>query len=141
MHFQKCWPKQHLWVYCIKAKAEKTNFKKKISWPPKKARLWVLKQKPLTKFFYIFFSALALKAVDAQTLFWSIFLKMHKKKLINLNRFWRLIAFLCLLKNTDQKDICASIAFKAESKPKHKENIFWVFFFHKKTRFFGDPKV
>ena len=37
--------------------------------------------------------------------------------------------FWCVFKNTDQKDICASIVFKAELKPKHEEkNSFEVFF-------------
>ena len=33
-------------------------------------------------FLFSIFSALALKTIDAQMLFWSIFLKMHNKKLI-----------------------------------------------------------
>ena len=52
-------------------------------------------------------------------------------------RFWRPIVF----KNTDQKDICASFVFKAESKPKHEETFFvWVFLKKPKTRFFKGPK-
>ena len=46
--------------------------------------------------------------------------------------------FQCVFKNTDQKDICASIVFKAESKPKHEEIIFWGVFHQK--RFLGGPK-
>ena len=49
--------------------------------------------------------------------------------------------FKCVFKNTDQKDICASIVFKAESKPKHLEKLFWGGFLQKpKTGFFGGPK-
>ena len=49
--------------------------------------------------------------------------------------------FQYVFKNTDQKDICASIVFKAESKLKHEENKIWGVFHQKpKTRFFGGPK-
>ena len=52
--------------------------------------------------------------------FSSVFLKMHKKKLLTAKNgqicvFWCLIAFLMHFKNTDQKKICASIVNKAES--------------------------
>ena len=30
--------------------------------------------------------------------------------------------FLWIFKNTNQKNICGSVVFKAESEPKHKEN-------------------
>ena len=61
-------------------------------------------------------------------LFWSVFLKTHKKIVINHRKckkwlFWQSITFiLYIFKNTNQKKICASIVFKAKSKPKHKEN-------------------
>ena len=44
--------------------------------------------------------------------------------------------FQYVFKNTDQKDICASIVFKAESKPKHEENFFffWGGGFSSKTK-------
>ena len=49
--------------------------------------------------------------------------------------------FLCVFKNTGQKNICASIIFKAESKPKHEEHIFWGGFLQKpKPHFFGGLK-
>ena len=44
--------------------------------------------------------------------------------------------FSCVFKNTDQKDICASIVFKAESKLKHEEKIFFIRF-SSKTHFSG----
>ena len=33
---------------------------------------------------------------------------------------------MCVFKNTNQKNICASIVFKAESKPKHDKTFFFV---------------
>ena len=47
--------------------------------------------------------------------------------------------FFGRLKNTNQKNICASIVFKAESKPKHEEKFFWggVFFKNQKCTFLG----
>ena len=45
------------------------------------------------------------------------------------------------LKNTDQKNICAYIVFKAESKLKHWEKYFFGGFLEKpKMRFFEGPK-
>ena len=41
---------------------------------------------------------------------------------------------MCVFKNTDQKNIWASILFKAESKPKHKEKKCLVFFFKNQKR-------
>ena len=71
-----------------------------------------------------------LKIIDAQMLFWSVFLKTHKKTIIYRQkrpkwRFWQAITFyLCVFKNTDQKNICVFIVFKAESKPKQEEKNF-----------------
>ena len=45
-----------------------------------------------------------------------------------------------VFKNTNQKNICASIVFKAKSKPKHEENVFGGFLQKPKTHFFGGPK-
>ena len=47
-----------------------------------------------------------------------------KKGILIANSF-----FKCVLKNTDQKDICASIVFKDESKLKTWRNFFFVFLF------------
>ena len=92
-----------------------------------------------------FLFVLALKTIEAQILFWSVFLKKHKKryqppktaKMAFLFDSQEL--FLCVFKNTDQKNICASIVFKAESKPKHEEKFFWggVFFKNQKRTFLG----
>ena len=103
---------------------QKKKFLRKLV-DPKKARLWVSKPKP-----YV----LALKSKDTQVLFWSLFLKMQQKKLITAKTTKKgiLIAnsfFKCVLKNTDQKDICASIVFKDESKLKTRRNFFFVFLF------------
>ena len=50
--------------------------------------------------FFIFSFVLALKIIDAQMLFWSVFLKMHKKIIINCQkrpkwRFWWWITLFC----------------------------------------------
>ena len=48
--------------------------------------------------------------------------------------------YQCVFKNANQKDICAFIVFKAESKPKHEETCFGGVFLKKpKTHFFGGP--
>ena len=56
---------------------------------------------------------------------------MNNKKVINFQklpkcRFWQLITFFgCVFKNTEQNNTCVFIDFKAESKPKHEETIFF----------------
>ena len=53
-------------------------------------------------------------------------------------RFWQLIAFLVhFQKYHNQKDICASIVFKAESKPKHEEQFFGGFYFKNQKHAFS----
>ena len=101
-----------------------------------------------TIFFNNFFSVLAFKTIHTQMLFWSVFLKMHKKTVINRQKrpkwcFWQSITFyVCIFKNTDQKSICASIVFKAKSKPKHeKKNCFGVFSLKTKNTLFQGSKI
>ena len=45
--------------------------------------------------------------------------------------------FLCVFKNTDQKDFSESIVFKAESKPKHEEKFFWEGFLQNQKHTFS----
>ena len=58
--------------------------------------------------------------------------------------FWLSLAvnniFLCIFKNTDQNNICASIIFKAKVKEKYEENFVTVFISKlKKALFWGQP--
>ena len=68
---------------------------------------------------------------------------MHEKKVINFQKWpkWRFLAvnnFFVLFKNTKQNNNCVCIVFKAESEPKHEDQIcFDVFLQKPKTRFFG----
>ena len=82
--------------------------------PPKKSifELWKTNRK---KFFFIFFFCLSFKnnTVDAEMLFWSVFLKVHKN---NVWRFWRSRCYLLTwqdnimsgkaCKHYDSKQIC-----------------------------------
>ena len=52
-------------------------------------------------------------------------------------RFWRSITFFCVFKNTNDKSICASLVFLAESRPKHDETIFWGVFYKNQKRTFS----
>ena len=98
---------------------------------PEKRRFWFFKKIPL-KFFFL---DSALKTIDAQMFFWLVFLKMRAKKVIdrqkhNFGHVWRFITFfLCILKNTDQNNICAAIVFKAKTKEKLEEIFFLRFLF------------
>ena len=80
-------------------------------------------------------------------LFWSVFLKMHFKKVFNHQkrsklRFWQLTTFLCIFKNTAQKNICASIVFEAKLDTKHKEKkLFWGFLFKTQSVLFLGVKI
>ena len=85
------------------------------------------------KFSSYFFIVIVLKTIDAQMLFWLVFFQMHEIKVINFQkrpkwRFWWLITFFCVFKNTKQNNNCVFIVFKAESEPKHEEKFFFVCF-------------
>ena len=95
-----------------------------------------------------FLSVFALQTIGPQMLFFSVFFKMHFKKVNNRQkrqkwRFLQLIAFFqCIINNTDQKDTCVPIVFKAESKVKNEEKFFRGFFLQKlKTCYFGGSKM
>ena len=51
----------------------------------------------------------------------------HQKR--HFCRFWWLITFFCIFKNTDLNNICASTVFKAKTEEKYKENLFKSFYF------------
>ena len=87
--------------------------------------------KTVTKFFFMFFFCLSFKNnICTNVILISIFFKCTKKRyqppktakmaFLMVNNF-----FLCVLKNTEQKNIRASIVSKAESKPKHEEKVFF----------------
>ena len=78
--------------------------------------------------------------------FCSVFLKMDKKAInrqkrpnlefLTVNSF-----FYCIFKNTEQKNICASIVFKDESEQKHEDKFLLGVFLQKpKMCFLGGPK-
>ena len=48
--------------------------------------------------------------------------------------------FWCIFKNTDEKNICALIVFKAESKLKHEEKMLGGFSLKTKNALFGGSK-
>ena len=60
--------------------------------------------------------------------FWSVFLKTLKKVIdrqkCHFGRFWQLLTFLCIFKNIDQNNICASIVCKAKTEEKYDEIFF-----------------
>ena len=69
----------------LKAKTEekKLRKKKKIGWTPKKG-IFEFWSKNCKQNFSLYFSfVLALKIIDTQNLFWSVFLITHKKNVIN----------------------------------------------------------
>ena len=68
----------------------------------------------------------ALKTINAQMFFWSVFLKTHQKKLLTVKngRFWQLITvFLCVFKNADQNNIYMSIVLKAKTEKNKKQKL------------------
>ena len=114
---------------------------------PRKSGFLVFEENPPKKFVSSFFGFdSALKTIDAQMFFWSVFLKTQKKIIDHqkrhFGRFWRLITFFGVFKNTDQKNSCASIVFKAKTKEKYEENFFLQFLFqNSKMLFFGEQPI
>ena len=72
-------------------------------------------------------------------LFWSLFFKTNKKLLLTAKMAILLVNnfFWCVFKNTDQKDNCASIVFKAESRHDMKKNFCWRGFLQKPKKHFS----
>ena len=73
--------------------------------------------------------------------FWWVFLKTHKKSDGPSKRpFWQFLAvnsgFLCIFKNTDQNNICASIAFEVKTKENMQTNFFYGFYFKTQNALF-----
>ena len=119
--------------YTIKNKRRNTNLKfeflKVPFWTPEKEHFWFLKKTPQKIFSLWFRFDSALKAIDTQMFFWSLFLKTHTKKLLTIKNAMLAVnnGFLCVFKNTDQNKICASIIFKAKTKENYEEKLFLQF--------------
>ena len=111
-------------------------------WLTHKKSIFKFGNKNRKKIVFIFFFCFSFKNNRRTNVILISIFENAQKNVINCQkrpkwRFWRSIVFLCIFKNTYQKNICASIVFKAESKPKHEENIFWVFFKNQKCTFWG----
>ena len=103
--------------FTLENKRRNTSFKSTILDPQKSAFLvFVETENPKKKKISSCFGLdSALKTIDAQMFFWLVFLKMHKKVIDRQKRYFgRFLLFIKFF-------VCV---FKAESKPKHKENIF-----------------
>ena len=107
----------------------------------------VFEEKHPKKLSSCFGSDSALKTINTQMLFCSVFLKTHKKSYLpQKTPFWSFLKinnfFSCNLKNTDLNNICASIVFKVITNKKYEENFFLSFLFQKsKMRFFGGHQI
>ena len=101
---------------------------------------WNKKRKQNFSSYFSF--VLALKTKDAQMLFLLALLKSHKRIVINCHKrlkwhFWRSITFVSKLPT---KRTFVRHCFKAESKPKHKDNFLGGFSSKTKKELFGGPK-
>ena len=89
----------------------------------------------------------ALKTLDPQMFFWSVFLKKHKKSYWPLKTpFWPFLAvnnvFLCIFKNTVPNNTCVSIVFKLKQKKNMKKYFFYGFYFKtQKCSFWGVQSI
>ena len=108
MRFKKYWSKKHLCVYCYNSWNWRKKIKKKNWLTPKKGifELWNKNVKNLSSYFSFVFT---LKIIDAQMLFLSVFLKTHKKTVINRQkrpkwRFWQSITFFVRFQKYRSKD-------------------------------------
>ena len=134
--------------FYIKEQTQKYKFEiwllKSTILDPQKSAFLVFEEKPQNFFSSSCFSFdSAFKTIDAQIFFWLVFLKTHKKSYWpSKTPFWPFLAvnkvFLCVLNNTDQNNICASIVFKAKTKEKYEEIFFYGFNLKtQKCSFFG----
>ena len=110
----------------LKAKTEKNEEQKLVE--PRKITFLSLK-----KTFKIFFSYFSFETIDAQMLFWSVFVKTlpktAKMAFLIVNNF-----FFAFSKISTKRTFV--LVFKTESKPKHKKN-FWGAFLQKQKKTFG----
>ena len=61
---------------------------------------WILKKRTFKKFSAYFWFVIVVKTIDAPMLFWSVFFKMHEKKVLILGAFSKIpnkITIVCLL--------------------------------------------
>ena len=130
-------------VYCVKAKTEE-KYKEIIFYgfyfKTQKCSFW-----GSTNFFN-FFSVLAFKTIDTQMLFWSVFLKTHKKPLLTAKNgqngvFDGHSLFLRFQKYWPKEHLCVYCFFNLNQSRNTKTIFFRGGFLQKpKTHFFGDPK-
>ena len=116
--------------FYIKEQTQKYKFEiwllKSTILDPQKSAFLVFEENPQKKFSSCFSFDSALKTIDAQMFFWSVFLKTHKKSYWpSKTPFWPFLAlnngFLCIFKYTDQNNIFVSIVLKAETEKKNWE--------------------
>ena len=130
----------------LKAKTDKQIKKKKLVDPQKRA-FFSFEIKTVTKMFFILFFLLfyiALKTIESQMLFLSVFLITHKKMpktakmaILTVDNF-----FCAFSKIPTKRTLCVySIVFKAESKPKHKEHFLGGGLKIKNALFWGSKMV
>ena len=112
--------------------------------PPKRCvySFWRKTQKSLFSSSFGFDSAL--KTIDAQMFFWSVFFENTQKSYWPSKTpfwpFWQLImVFLWVFKNTDLNNICASIVFtvKLKQKKNMKKHFLWFLFQNSKLLLLG----
>ena len=88
---------------------------------PEMVRFLFLKK--TTRYFFSSCFGFDSATIDAQMLFWLVFLKTQKKVIDRQKRhfgcFWRLVTvFLCIFKNIDKNNICVSIVLKGKTEKK-----------------------
>ena len=115
------------WRFLLhKERTQKYKFEiwllKSIILDPQKSAVWVFEENPQKNVFFVFRLWFSFKNNRCTNVFLaSIFENAQKKVMDHQKRhfgcFWQLITvFWCVLKNTDQNNICVSIVFKAETK-------------------------
>ena len=96
---------------------------------PQKSAFLVFEEKPTKRICSGCFDFVsALKTIELQMFFLSVFLKTLKKVIDHqkhhFGRFWLLITFLGgIFKKTDQNNICVYICFKARTKKNKQKSI------------------
>ena len=110
--------------------------------PPQKKKLfWFLKKTTPKNISLCFPSNSVLKTINTHIYLFCIFENTHKKLFwlfLKINNF-----FSCILKNTDQNNICVPIVFKSKTNKNMKNNFFNVFIskFKNALDFLGSPNL
>ena len=127
----------HIASFYIKEQTQKYKFEiwllKVPFWTPQKVHFWFLKKIPEIFCSSCFAFDSALKTIEAEMFFRSVFLKMHKKSYwLSKTPFWLFLAvnniFLCAFKTLIKITFVCLLFLKLKQKKNMKKILLWYYF-------------